>query len=234
MLQLCPRSSAPPVRPSSFFSPPSVAPSTRREGLGADDKMLKLSPLQRYFLAFFAPSLEDRWKPLEPFHSSNIALVFQMFVYSRFSRWLVRPSTNERFLLIQADESLTVGLSSSLSFLRSISLEKKGKSSGVVNSFWWSERGPRFLRSPLGRDKLLRTTKTKRFWVSRVGHAPATRTRWYTISRPSWYLPKSLDTSVARIIKDTTPPTPNRTHSLGSLRDPTTRRNREGVEKAVN
>lgn len=72
--------------PLLFFSPPSVAPSTRREGLGADDKMLKLSPLQRYFLAFFAPSLEDRWKPLEPFHSSNIALVFQMFVYSRFSR----------------------------------------------------------------------------------------------------------------------------------------------------
>lgn len=64
-------------------------------------------PTNDILLAFFALSLEDRWKP---FHSSNIALVFEMYttVCSRFSRWLVYyPSASERFLLTRTNESLT-------------------------------------------------------------------------------------------------------------------------------
>lgn len=185
-------------RPTTFFSPPSVAPSTRREGLGADDKMLKLSPL----LAFFAPSLEDRWKPLEPSSRASRSCLkcIRLFTLASRVHSFVIPRQANHFYLYERTESLTVRFKFELIFPPVLFLSRRReRSSGVVNSFWWSERDffPSRTRQTASNDK-------DEEILSRVGHAPATRTRWYTISRPSWYLPKSLDTSVARIIKDTT------------------------------
>lgn len=149
-------------RPTTFFSPPSVAPSTRREGLGADDKMLKLSPL----LAFFAPSLEDRWKPLEPSSRASRSCLkcIRLFTLASRVHSFVIPRQANHFYLDERTESLTVRFKFELIFPPVLFLSRRReRSSGVVNSFWWSERDFFALPSPLGRDKLLRTTKMKRF-----------------------------------------------------------------------
>lgn len=141
-------------RPTTFFSPPSVAPSTRREGLGADDKMLKLSPL----LAFFAPSLEDRWKPLEPSsRASRLCLkCIRLFTLASRVHSFVIPRQANHFYLYERTESLTVRFKFELIFPPVLFLSRRReRSSGVVNSFWWSERDffPSRTRQTASNDK---------------------------------------------------------------------------------